>query len=43
MTYRDYISLFQKSCQVYSPVVYCLYAGGIWKGDIVVADFVELE
>ena len=29
-TYRDYINLVQKSCQVF----HVLYPGGIWKGDI---------
>ena len=33
-TYRDYISLVQKSCQVIF-LSYVLYAGGIWKGNIV--------
>ena len=40
-TYLDCISLEQKSCQVYSLDI--LSAGGIWKGDMMVADLEELE
>ena len=40
-TCRD-INLVQKSCQVYSSVVYCVREE-IWKGDIMVADIEELE
>ena len=40
-TYRGYIHLAQKSCQVF--LGYVLYAGRIWKGDILVADIEELE
>ena len=37
----DQLSRLEKSCQVFSSFV--LYAGGIWKGDIEVADIEELE
>ena len=40
-TYRGYINLVQKSCQVYS-LGYALHAEGIWKGDILIADNEEL-
>ena len=33
-THRDYINLVQKSCWVYSSVMYCM-RGRIWKGDII--------
>ena len=36
------ICLAQKSCQVFF-LGYVLYAGGIWKGDIIIADIGELE
>ena len=39
---RDYINLVLKSCQVYSSVMKSM-RGGIWKGDILVADIEELE
>ena len=35
----DYINSAQKSCQEHS--CYALYAGGIWKGDIMIADIEE--
>ena len=38
----DCISLEQKSCQVYSSVLYCM-RGESGKGDIMVADIEELE
>ena len=41
-THRDYINLVLKSCRVYSSVMSCM-RGGIWKGDIMVADTEELE
>ena len=41
-TCRDCISSARKSYQVYSSA-HVLYAGGIWKGDTVVADIEELE
>ena len=41
-TYRDYINLVQKSCQVYSLDLRYT-RGGIWKGDILTADIQELE
>ena len=41
-TSRDYINLVRKSCQVFSSIMYCM-RGGIWKGDIMVADIEELE
>ena len=41
-TYRGYISLAQKSCQFFF-FGYVLYAGGIRKGDFMVADIAELE
>ena len=41
-TCRDSISSASKSYQVYSSA-HVLYAGGIWKGDTMVADIEELE
>ena len=41
-TYRDFIYLVQKSCQVYSLDL-CCPRGRIWKGDIMVADIEKLE
>ena len=40
-TSRDSISSAQKSCQIFLSCA--LYAEGIWKGDIMVADLQELE
>ena len=40
-TYRDHISLVQKSYQLFSLAKYC--TRDIWKGDILVADIEELE
>ena len=42
-TFRDYINLIQKSCQVNSLDVRCTRWGGFWKGDIMVADIEEME
>ena len=41
-TYRDYINLVLKSCQVHSWDMLS-HAGGIWKGDTMVADIEGLE
>ena len=42
-TYRDYISQFGAKVLPGIFLGYVLYAGGIWKGDIMVADIEELE